>query len=114
MLGDTICVLHTQIPRELRTEPSDLRFRKMLLGLGSVSGGNRVLSLGSFAGLANNSNCLHCIIPSKEISINDCRYSSFSHPRTEKSDSTVPVFGNIVAIPPQKSLRISNFLVSSL
>jgi hypothetical protein len=36
MPHDTICVLHTQIPREPRTEPIELRFRKMLLGLVSV------------------------------------------------------------------------------
>jgi len=35
-LSDTICVLHTQIPREPRTEPNEPRFKKMLLGLVSV------------------------------------------------------------------------------
>ena len=55
MPSDAICVLHTQIPREPRTEPNEPRFRKMLLGLVSVywllisvqsRGGNRVLGLG--------------------------------------------------------------------
>src|SRR5437762_14123859 len=36
MPSDAICVLHTQIPREPRTEPNELRFRKILLGLVSV------------------------------------------------------------------------------
>jgi hypothetical protein len=53
-------------------------------------------------------NCLLCKIPSRDKSDNSRRYSSFSHPRTEKSDSTAAVFGNAVAIPPQKSLRDIN------
>src|SRR5438045_2535271 len=36
MPSDAICVLHTQIPREPRTEPNEPRFRKILLGLVSV------------------------------------------------------------------------------
>src|SRR2546423_9601902 len=35
--------------------------------------------------------CLHCIIPSSDKSVNDIRYSSFSQPNLEKSDSTVAV-----------------------
>ena len=47
------------------------------------------------------------MIPSKEISVKDNRNLSFSQPKIEKSDSTDAVFGNIVAIPPQKSIKIS-------
>src|SRR5579859_2466922 len=59
------------------------------------------------------SNCLHCMIPSSDRSVNDFLYSSFSQPSTEKSDSTVAVLGKIVAIPPQKSLRTLNLLAPS-
>src|SRR5436190_24368987 len=73
MLGDAICVLHTQNPRALQAEPSKLRFMDLLLSLVSVyqllgfslvSGANGLLGLGislarasktllgSFAGLA--------------------------------------------------------------
>ena len=47
-------------------------------------------------------------MPSSDRSVNDIRYSSFSQPKTEKSDSTVAVLANIVAIPPQKSRNTSN------
>ena len=67
-----------------------------------------------FVKLDSNSNCLHWIIPSNDRSVNDFLYSSFSPPRIEKSDSTVTVFGNTVAIPPQKSLRTSNFFPSTI
>ena len=55
MLGDAICVLHTQNPRALQAEPSKPRFMDLLLGLvlvyqllslGLVSGANGLLGLG--------------------------------------------------------------------
>ena len=55
MLGDAICVLHTQNPRALQAEPSKPRFRNRLLslvsvywllGLGLISGTKRLLGLG--------------------------------------------------------------------
>ena len=60
------------------------------------------------------SNCLHCMIPSSDRSVNDFLYSSFSQLNIENSDSTVAVLGKIVAIPPQKSIRISNLLAPSI
>ena len=42
------------------------------------------------------SNCLHCITPSSERSVNDLRCSSFKSLRTEKPNSTVAVLGNVV------------------
>src|SRR5438477_13102034 len=57
----------------------------------------------------NNSYCLDCLIPSNDKSVNDKRYSSFSHPNIEKSDSTDAVLANTVAIPPQKSRSAVNF-----
>ena len=57
----------------------------------------------------NNSYCLDCKIPSNDKSINDKRYSSFSHPNIEKSDSTDAVLANTVAIPVQKSRSAENF-----
>ena len=62
-----------------------------------------------FDKLFNNSNCFHCIIPSSDKFVNDLRYSSAAQPRIEESDSTVAVFWNTDAIPPQKSQRILNF-----
>jgi hypothetical protein len=47
------------------------------------------------------------MIPSKDKSVIDNLYSSFSQPRIEKSDSTDDVFGNNDANPPQKSIKIS-------
>ena len=47
-------------------------------------------------------------MPSSDRSVNDIRYSSFSQPKIEKSDSTVAVFAKIVAIPPQKSRNALN------
>ena len=55
MLGDAICVLHTQNPRALQAEPNKPRFMDLLLGLVSVyqllslnliSGANGLLGLG--------------------------------------------------------------------
>ena len=46
-------------------------------------------------------------MPSKDKSVIDNLNLSFSHPRIEKSDSTDAVLANTVAIPPQKSLKIS-------
>src|SRR5579859_5574763 len=51
--------------------------------------------------------CLQCITPSKDKSVIDNRNLSFSQPRIEKSDSTEAVLANTIAIPPQKSLKIS-------
>src|SRR5579859_6415879 len=59
------------------------------------------------AKIDNNSCCLQCITPSKDKSVIDNLNLSFSHPRIEKSDSTEAVLANTVAIPPQKSLKIS-------
>ena len=47
-------------------------------------------------------------MPSKDKSVIDNLYLSFSQPRIEKSDSTDIVFRNTVAIPLQKSLNVSN------
>ena len=47
-------------------------------------------------------------MPSRDKSVKDFLYSSFSQPKIEKSDSTVAVFRKTVPIPPQKSLKISN------
>jgi len=47
-------------------------------------------------------------MPSSDRSVIDNRYLSFSHPRSEKYDSTDAVFANTMAIPLQKSRRISN------
>src|SRR5437762_5191399 len=58
--------------------------------------------------LFNNSNCLHCIIPSSDKFVDDLLYSSASQLRIEKSDSTVAVLRNTEAILPQKSRRIVN------
>ena len=52
--------------------------------------------------------CLQCVTPSKDKSVIDNLNLSFSQPKIEKSDSTDAVFGNTVAIPPQKSLKILN------
>ena len=46
-------------------------------------------------------------MPSKDKSVIDNLYSSFSQLRIEKSDSTDDVFGNNDANPPQKSIKIS-------
>ena len=51
------------------------------------------------------SNCLACRIPSKEKLDSDSRCSSFSHPRTEKSDSTEEVFGKTVYKAPANDRR---------
>ena len=56
------------------------------------------------------SNCLQCRMPSKEQLVIDNLWSSISHPKIEKSDSTDAVFANIVAIHLQKSRKISNRL----
>ena len=48
------------------------------------------------------------MIPSNDKSINDIQYSSFSPPKAEKSESTMAVFANVDAIPPQKSRNVLN------
>jgi hypothetical protein len=46
-------------------------------------------------------NCFECKMPSKEKSVRDFRYSFFSNPIIEKSDSTIAVFGKADAKSPQ-------------
>src|SRR5438045_4206376 len=64
MLGDAICMLHTQNPRALQAKPSKLRFMNLLLslvsvyqllGLGLVSGANGLLGISiSFTRVSKN------------------------------------------------------------
>ena len=56
----------------------------------------------------SDSNCLAWRIPSSEKSVRDWRYTVFSTPMSEKSDSTDAVLGNMDARPPANCRKLSN------
>ncbi len=56
----------------------------------------------------NLSHYFTCVIPSRDISINDSQYSSFSQPKIEKSNSKVVMFAKMEANPLQNWIRILN------
>ena len=56
----------------------------------------------------SHSNCLAWRIPSSEKSVRDWRYTVFSTPMSEKSDSIDAVLGNMDARPPENCHKLSN------